>query len=48
MWKPPQNAERLQNQQLVAIRTAIVEQGKTASEIGSARTHRKGEKQPRA
>jgi phasin family protein len=33
-----ENAERLQNQQLVAIRTAIVEQGKTASEIGSART----------
>ena len=33
-----ENAERLQNQQLVAIRTAIVEQAKTASEIGSART----------
>jgi phasin family protein len=33
-----ENAERLQNQQLVAIRTAIVEQSKTASEIGSART----------
>ncbi len=33
-----ENAERLQNQQLVTIRTAIVEQAKTASEIGSART----------
>jgi phasin family protein len=33
-----ENAERLQNRQLVAIRTAIVEQAKTASEIGSART----------
>jgi phasin family protein len=33
-----ENAERLQNQQLVAIRTAIVEQTKSASEIGSART----------
>ena len=33
-----ENAERLQNQQLVAIRTAIVEQTKTVSEIGSART----------
>ena len=33
-----ENAERLQNQQLVAIRTAIVEQTKTASELGSART----------
>ena len=33
-----ENAERLQNQQLVAIRTAIVEQAKTASEIGAART----------
>jgi len=33
-----ENAERLQNQQLVAIRTAIVEQAKTASELGSART----------
>ena len=33
-----ENAERLQNQQLVAIRTAIVEQSKTASELGSART----------
>ena len=33
-----ENAERLQNQQLVAIRTAIVEQTRTASELGSART----------
>src|SRR5262245_21663133 len=33
-----ENAERLQNQQLVAIRTAIVEQTKSASELGSART----------
>jgi len=33
-----ENAERLQNQQLVAIRTAIVEQAKSASEISSART----------
>ena len=33
-----ENAERLQNQQLVAIRTAIVEQAKSASELGSART----------
>ena len=33
-----ENAERLQNQQLLAIRTAIVEQSKTASELGSART----------
>jgi phasin family protein len=33
-----ENAERLQNQQLVAIRTAIVEQSKSASELGSART----------
>ena len=33
-----ENAERLQNQQLVAIRTAIVEHSKTASELGSART----------
>jgi phasin family protein len=33
-----ENAERLQNQQLVAIRTAIVEQTKTVSEISSART----------
>jgi phasin family protein len=33
-----ENAERLQNQQLVAIRTAIVEQTKSASELSSART----------
>ena len=33
-----ENAERLQNQQLVAIRTAIVEQAKTVNEISSART----------
>lgn len=33
-----ENAERLQNQQLVAIRTTIVEHAKTASELGSART----------
>lgn len=33
-----ESAERLQNQQLVAIRTAIVEQAKSASELGSART----------
>jgi phasin family protein len=33
-----ESAERLQNQQLVAIRTAIVEQGKSASELSSART----------
>jgi len=33
-----ENAERLQSQQLVAIRTAIVEQAKSASEISSART----------
>ena len=33
-----ENAERLQNQQLVAIRTAIVEQAKSASELSSART----------
>ena len=33
-----ESAERLQNQQLVAIRTAIVEQGKSASELTSART----------
>src|ERR1044071_1179813 len=32
-----ENAERRQNRQLVAIRTAIVEQSKTASELGSAR-----------
>ena len=33
-----ESAERLQNQQLVAIRTAIVEQTKSASELTSART----------
>ena len=33
-----ENAERLQNQQLVAIRTAIVEQARSASELSSART----------
>ena len=33
-----ESAERLQNQQLVAIRTAIVEQAKSASELTSART----------
>jgi phasin family protein len=33
-----ENAERLQNQQLVAIRTAIVEQARSATELGSART----------
>lgn len=33
-----ESAERLQNQQLVAIRTAIVEQAKSAGELGSART----------
>ena len=33
-----ESAERLQNQQLVAIRTAIVEQTKTTSELASART----------
>jgi phasin family protein len=33
-----ENAERLQNQQLVAIRTLIVEQSKSASELTSART----------
>ena len=33
-----ENAERLQNQQLVAIRTAIVEQAKSATELSSART----------
>jgi phasin family protein len=33
-----ESAERLQNQQLVAIRTAIVEQSKSASELTSART----------
>jgi len=33
-----ENAERLQNQQLVAIRTLIVEQQKSASELSTART----------
>jgi phasin family protein len=33
-----QNAERLQNQQLVAIRTALDQQSKAASELGQART----------
>ncbi len=33
-----ENAERLQNQQLVAIRTAIVEQARTASELGQAKS----------
>src|SRR5258706_1247581 len=33
-----ESAERLQNQQLVAIRTAIAEQAKTTSELASART----------
>src|SRR5205085_9947208 len=33
-----ESAERLQNQQLVAIRTLIVEQAKSASELGQART----------
>jgi phasin family protein len=33
-----ESAERLQNQQLVAIRTAIIEQAKSASELSSART----------
>jgi phasin family protein len=33
-----ENAERLQNQQLVAIRTTIVEQAKVASELSTART----------
>jgi phasin family protein len=33
-----ESAERLQNQQLVAIRTAIVEQTKSATELSSART----------
>ena len=33
-----ESAERLQNQQLVAIRTAIVEQSKSANELVSART----------
>lgn len=33
-----QNAERLQNQQLVAIRTALDHQSKAANELGQART----------
>ena len=33
-----QGAERLQNQQLVAIRTALDQQAKAASELGQART----------
>jgi len=33
-----QNAERMQNQQLVAIRTALDQQSKAASELGQART----------
>ena len=33
-----QNAERLQNQQLVAIRTALDQQSKAASELGQARS----------
>ena len=33
-----ENAERLQNQQLVAIRTALAESGKSVAEISSART----------
>ena len=33
-----QNAERIQNQQLVAIRTALDQQSKAASELGQART----------
>ena len=33
-----ESAERLQNQQLVAIRTAIDEQARSASELTSART----------
>jgi phasin family protein len=33
-----ESAERLQNQQLVAIRTLIVEQAKSASELTQART----------
>lgn len=33
-----ESAERLQNQNLVAIRTAIVEQSKSLSELGEART----------
>jgi len=33
-----QSAERLQNQQLVAIRTALDQQAKTVSELGQARS----------
>jgi len=33
-----QNAERLQNQQLVAIRTALDQQSKSINELGQART----------
>ena len=33
-----QSAERLQNQQLVAIRTALDQQSKTISELGQARS----------
>ena len=33
-----ESAERLQNRQLVAIRTAIVENGKSVAEISGART----------
>jgi phasin family protein len=33
-----QGAERLQNQQLVAIRTALDQQSKAANELGQART----------
>jgi phasin family protein len=33
-----QSAEKLQNQQLVAIRTALDQQSKAASELGQART----------
>jgi hypothetical protein len=33
-----QNAERLQNQQLVAIRTALDQQAKTINELGQARS----------
>jgi phasin family protein len=33
-----QSAERLQNQQLVAIRTALDQQSKAASELGQARS----------
>ena len=33
-----ESAERLQNHQLVAIRTAIVESGKSVAELSSART----------